>query len=131
MYVTMKTMYPPCCHHNCFLATHALGYMMYLHGWCMYSQICSNDHLYKMKATCLRQSMLIPPKTIPIQSLLFKTTNCLTRPATTFFVSQMKKNLSKATFTKLYPVKRWEANARQQCIKNKRLSDYIYFRATL
>ena len=42
----------------------------------------------------LRQPMLSPLKKIPIQSLLQKTTTCLTRPATTF-VSHMKKNLSK------------------------------------
>ena len=26
--VIMKTMCPPGCHHNCFVATHALGHMM-------------------------------------------------------------------------------------------------------
>ena len=52
---------------------------------------CSNNHLYKT-TTHLRQPMLSLPKEIPIQSLLYKTTTCLTRPATTFFVSQMKKN---------------------------------------
>ena len=55
-----------------------------------YSQTCSNDHLYKT-TTRLRRSVLSPPKQIPINSLLYKTTTCLTRPATTFFVSQMKK----------------------------------------
>ena len=30
------------------------------------------------------------------------------QPATTFFVSQVKKNLSKTTATKLYPAKKWE-----------------------
>ena len=35
----------------------------------------------------------------------------------------MKKNLSKAITTKLYPAK--------ECIKNKRLSDYIYSIANL
>ena len=27
----MKTMYPPVYHHNGFVATHALGYMMYIY----------------------------------------------------------------------------------------------------
>ena len=52
---------------------------------------CSNNHLYKT-TTHLRQPMLSLPKEIPIQSLLYKMTTCLTRPATTFFVSQMEKN---------------------------------------
>ena len=43
----------------------------------------------------------------------------------------MGKNLSKTTSTKLYPAKKWETNISQQCIKNKRLSDYIYSIATL
>ena len=29
MYVIMKTMCPPTYHHNIFMATHALGHMMY------------------------------------------------------------------------------------------------------
>ena len=33
------------------------------------------------------------PKQIPKQSLLYKTTTCLTRPETTVFVAQMKNNL--------------------------------------
>ena len=61
--------------------------------------------------TRLRRPVLSSPKPIPIQSLLYKTTTCLTRPATTFFVSKMKK---------------WK-----QCLKNKCLSDYIYSIATL
>ena len=73
---------------------------------------CSNGHLYKATAR-LRRPMLSPPKQIPIQSLLYKTTTCLTRPATTFFVSQIKKNLFKITTTKLYPAKKWEVNTRQ------------------
>ena len=56
----------------------------------VYSQTCSNDHLYKTTIR-LRRPVLSPSKQIPIQSLLYKTTTCLKRPATTFFVSQMKK----------------------------------------
>ena len=60
----------------------------------MYSQTCSNDHIYN-KTTRLRRPMLSPPKQIPLQLLLYKTTTCLTRPETTFFVFQMKKTCLK------------------------------------
>ena len=33
-------------------------------------------------------------------------------------------------YTKLYPVRKWETNIRQQCLKNNYLSDYIYAIAT-
>ena len=101
------------------------------------SQICSNDHFYKT-TTFLRQPMQTLPKQVPIQLLLYKTTICLTRPATTFLVPQMKKTCLKPKF---YPANKWETNiwesngkatmGRQPCIKNKRFSDYIYFIATL
>ena len=103
---------------------------MYRFCECKYSQTCSNNHLYKT-TTRLRQPMLSSPKQIPIQSLLYKRTTCLTQPATTFFVSQMKKTLPKTTTTKPYPVKKWETNIWQQCIKNIFLSDYIYSSANL
>ena len=64
-------------------------------------------------------------------TLLYKTTTCLTRPATTFFDSQMKKTLSKTTTTKLYPAKECEKKHKEQRMKNKRLSDYIYSNANL
>ena len=72
-----------------------------------YSQTCLNNHLHKM-TTRLRWPVLSLPKQIAIQLLLYKTTMSLTRPATTFFVSQVKKNLSKTTATKLYPPSKWE-----------------------
>ena len=59
--------------------------------------------------TSIRQPVLSPPKQIPIQSLLYKTTTCLTRPATTYFVPQMKKNLSKTATAKFYPAEKWVA----------------------
>ena len=59
--------------------------------------------------THLRRPMLSPPQRIPVQLLLYKTT---IRPATTFFVSQMKKSLSKTTTKKLVPAKKWETNIR-------------------
>ena len=79
------------------------------------SQTCSNDHLYKT-TTHLRRPMLSPPNQILIQSLLYKTNTCLTRPSTTFFCLPNEKKLSKTTTKKLCPVKKWEIN-RQQYIK--------------
>ena len=89
-----------------------------------YSQTCSNDHLFKI-TTLLRRPVLSPPKQIPIQSLLRKTTTWLMRPAATFFVSQME-----TATKKLYPMKKYKTN-KEQCIKNKHPSDYIYSIATL
>ena len=60
-------------------------------------------------STSIRRPMLSPPNLIPMQSLLYKTTTCLTLPATTVFVPQMKKYLSKITTAKLYLAKKWEA----------------------
>ena len=73
-----------------------------------YSQICSYDHLY-YATTRLRRPIVSPPKLFPIQLLLYKTTTCLTQPTTTFFVTQMKKNLSKTMTAKVYLAKKWEA----------------------
>ena len=89
-----------------------------------YSQTCSNDHLFKI-TTLLRRPVLSPPKQIPIQSLLRKTTTWLMRPATTFFVSQTK------TATKKLSDKEIQNKHKEQSIKNKHLSDYIYSIATL
>ena len=66
--------------------------------------------------TSIRRPILSPPKQIPIQSLLYKTTTYQMRPATTFFVSQMKRNLSKTTTLKFYLAKKWEINIRQQVL---------------
>ena len=71
--------------------------------------------------------MLSLPKQIPIHLLLYKMTTCLMQPGTTFFVPQMKKNLSKRTTKELYAVQKWETNA----LKDKRFSDYIYSVSTL
>ena len=60
----------------------------------LYSRTCLNYPLHKT-TTRLRRQALSPPKEIPIQSLLYKTTTCLARPATTSFVSQVKKNCLK------------------------------------
>ena len=53
------------------------------------SNLC-DDHLCKA-TTRLRQPILSLPQQIPVHLLLYKTTTCLMRPATTFFVPQIKK----------------------------------------
>ena len=53
-----------------------------------------------------------------------------TRPATTCD-SHLKKNLSKAITAKLYPAKECEKKLKEECIKNKHLSNYIYSMANL
>ena len=83
-----------------------------VNGFLLYSQTCSNDHLYKT-TTRLRWPMLSPPKQILIQLLLYKTTTCLTQPATTFLSPKWKKTLSKTTTKKLYLAKKWETNRQQ------------------
>ena len=70
--------------------------------------------------------------TLEIENLETSESFCLTRPATTFFVSQMKKTtLYKTTNTKLYPEKKQETNIRQQDLKIKPPFDYIHSIATL
>ena len=70
--------------------------------------------------TSLRQPILSLPKPIPIQSLMYKTTTCLTWPLTTFFVPKWKE-MSKTATAKHYLAGKWEA-----CIKS-----YIYSIGTL
>ena len=50
--------------------------------------------------------MLIPPKQILVQSLLYS--HLSNADNEHFFDSQMEKNLSKATTTKPYPAKKYE-----------------------
>ena len=64
-----------------------------------YIQTCSNDHLYKETNAESAQEILV-------QSLLSNATS------DHFFDSQIKKNLSKTTTTKLYPGKKCEKNIR-------------------
>ena len=79
----------------------------------IHSQTCSNDHLYKT-TTRLRQPMLSLPKSIPIQSVLYKRQPVL------------RKNFLKQPLQNFIQRKNGK-----QCIKNKRFSDYIYSTATL
>ena len=71
--------------------------------------------------TCLRWPILIQPKQIPMQLLLYKTTTCLAWPATTFICLTNKKNFFKTTTIEIQPAKKWWTNIRRKCIKNKRL----------
>ena len=71
--------------------------------------------------TRLRQPILSPPKAIPVQSLLYKTTTCITWPAATFFVPQLKKTCLKQLLQNFI-----QQRNGKQCIKNKCLSDFIY-----
>ena len=90
----------------------------------LYSQTCSNDHLYQM-TTRPRRPTLSPTKPIPIQSLLYKTTTYLTLPDTTFFVPQMKKNLSKT------PLKTFNHRKKDTIYIKQTSPGYIYSFATL
>ena len=80
-------------------------------------------------ATCLRRPMLSPAKQIPVQSLLCRMTTCLSWPVTTFFVFQMKVLLKQPL--KTLSSKEMQNKHKKQCIKNKRLSGYIYSIGTL
>ena len=55
-----------------------------------YCQTCLNDHPCKT-TTRLRRPMLSPPKQIAVQSLLYKTTTCLTQTPTIFLTRKWKK----------------------------------------
>ena len=80
--------------------------------------------------TSLRRPALSLPKQIPIQLLLYKTTICLTQPATTFLSPKWKKTCLKQslqTFTQQITGNKHKATM----LKNESLSDYIYSIATL
>ena len=62
--------------------------------------------------TSLRLTILSSPKQILVQSLLYKTTTCLTRPATTFFCLPNENMPSKTTTKKFYATKKCETNIR-------------------
>ena len=64
----------------------------------IYSQTCSYYNFYKMTIHPW-QPLLILPKEIHIQLLLYKMTICLKRPVTIFCLPS-EKNLSKTTATK-------------------------------
>ena len=76
-------------------------------------------------ATSVKHPMLNLPKKIPVQLLLYKMATCLMRPATTFFDSQLKNETclkQQQNFIQQRNVKKHK----EQCIKNKQVSDYIY-----
>ena len=79
-------------------------------------------------ATSVKRAMLSPPKEISVQLLLYKT--CLMRPATTFFDSQMKKNCLKQQLQNFIQQRNAKKH-KEQWIKSKHLSDYIYSIANL
>ena len=70
--------------------------------------------------------MLNLPKKIPVQLLLYKTATCLTRPATTFFDSQLKNETCLKQQQQNFIQQRNVKIHKEQCIKNKQVSDYIY-----
>ena len=74
--------------------------------------------------------MLGPPKQIPVQSLLCKMATSLMRPVTTFLSSKWNKACLKQPL-KTLSSEEMQNQHKEQYIKNKRLSDYIYSIATL
>ena len=72
-----------------------------------------------------------PPQQIPVQLLLYKTTDHLLNTTSNhFFCLPNEKNLSNTT-TKTLASKEIGNKHKEQCIKNKCLSVYIYSIATL
>ena len=70
--------------------------------------------------------MLSLPNQIPVPLLLSDATS------NHFFWLPNEKNLSKTITTKLYPAEEYEKKKhKEECIKNKRLSDYNYSIANL
>ena len=83
LHLYYKSTIQPCVGYCCHFGAGALS---------CYSQTCLYYHLYKT-TTHLRLPMLSPPKPIPKQSLLYKTTICLMRPVTFFCSPNEKKQL--------------------------------------
>ena len=69
-----------------------------------------------LKPPPIRRPVLSPPKPILIQSLLYKTTTCLTRPATIFLSPKRKKTCLKQKLQNFI-----QRRNEKQCIKNKSL----------
>ena len=61
----------------------------------LYEEAFSRTIKLVQTTTSIRRPRLSPPKQIPIKSLLYKKTTCLTPPATTLFLTQIKKNCLK------------------------------------
>ena len=77
-----------------------------------YSQACSYDHLCRM-TTFLRRPILSLPKQTPVQSWLYQTSTCLTRPTTTF-LSPIKPRLKQPLKTFIQ-----KRNAKQRAVHKK------------
>ena len=75
--------------------------------------------------TSVKRPMLNLPTQIPVQLLLYKTTTCLTRPATTFFWLENEKKACLKQQLQNFIQRRNAKKHIEQRIKNK-LSDYIY-----
>ena len=97
-----------------------------------YDQTCSNNHLWETTNAESAQANSHPIVTIQDNRLSNATSDH-------FFDFQMKKNLSKTATTKLYPAKECKKKQKnkqtnkkhkEQCIKNKPLSDFehVYMR---
>ena len=80
-----------------------------------YSQTCSNEHPCKT-TTRLRRPILSLSKQIPTQSLLYKTTTCLMRPAMTLLSPKWRKACLKQSI-KTISSEEMRNKHKEQCIK--------------
>ena len=95
--------------HSAHFAHNYFDLKNFLNVFSYYSQTYSNNHLYKTK-THLRWPTLSLPNQIPIQSLLYRKTTCLTWTATTFLFPKWKKTCLKQQIQNF-------TLRRQQCLK--------------
>ena len=65
--------------------------IMHFKIWTHFSIRQTKSFWINLKYYSQRRPMLSPSKQIPLQSLLYKTTTCLTRPATFILSSKWKK----------------------------------------
>ena len=94
-----------------------------------YSKLTSSITVEPAQTLCkmttrLKQPMLSLPQRIPIQSLLYKTTTCLTWPATTFLFPKWKKAYLKQPLKNFIQQRNGKQHEKQY-IKNKRLCLYL------
>ena len=84
---------------TCWSRVNLLSHSHTLYLWNNFLWMLLQSNLFK-KTTRLRGPILVLPKQIPIQLLLYKTTTCLTRPATTFLSPKWKKTCLKQPLQK-------------------------------